>query len=129
MDSVAILLGWPSLGLALLLALIGVRRVKPWLIWLSVALTAPVALYLSAAPAYPFIGVLPLCALTLAALTCRRDEKWPAQLGIGSFAAFLIALGILVVTQRDPHQYRDSTEVCPFDAKSSDLVCNQTFRN
>lgn len=129
MDSVAILLGWPSLGLALLLALIGAKQVKPWLIWLSVALTAPVALYLSASPAYPFIGILPLGALTLAALTCRRHEKWPAQLGIGSFAAFLIALVILVDTQRTPQQYRDPTEVCPFDTKDTDLICNQTFRS
>jgi len=99
MDVIAILLGWPSLGGALLLAAAGVWFRKPVLIWIGVVLVIPMALYLSASPAYPFAGLIPLVALVLAALTCRRTARWQSLTGISVYGVFLAALAFIVITE------------------------------
>lgn len=98
-DSVAILMGWPSLIAALLLSTLGAWLGKPALIWTAVVLIVPVALYLSGSPAYPFVGIVPVLALAIAALTCRKPGKWPGFAGVGVYAIFLAALAYIVINQ------------------------------
>ena len=96
-DIIAILLGWPSLVAALLLAATGTRTRRPGLIWGGIVLTLPVAFYVSGSPAYPFIGVAPVLALTVTALTCRSSRRWPAVAGVVVYATFLAALAWVVL--------------------------------
>lgn len=99
MDAIAILLGWPSLGSALILATAGVWTRKPVLIWIGVILVIPMALYLSASPAYPFAGLIPLAALVVAARTCRKNARWQSLVGISVYGVFLAALAFIVITE------------------------------
>lgn len=99
MDVIAILMGWPSLGSALLLSGAGAWLQKPALVWIGVALTIPMALYLSASPAYPFVGLVPLVALVIAAVTCRTIPRWRSMGAVAVYGAFLLALAFLVVNE------------------------------
>ena len=92
-------MGWPSLIAALLLSASGTWLGKPALVWTAVVFIVPVALYLSASPAYPFVGIVPLLALVIAALTCRKPGKWPGIAGVAVYAAFLAALAYIVTNQ------------------------------
>lgn len=96
MDNVAILLGWPALTAALLLSAAGARFEKPAMIWIALALTTPIAFYLSGSPTYPFLGIVPVLALTVSAVTCRMPRRWPCIAGIGAYAIFLAWLALLV---------------------------------
>jgi hypothetical protein len=95
-DIIAILAGWPSLITALLLAVSGVWFRKPALVWIGIVLTLPVAYYISGSPAYPFVGIAPVLALAVAALTCRAPKRWPGIAGVSVYAAFLAALAWVV---------------------------------
>lgn len=95
-DLIAILMGWPSLLAALLLAAAGSRLGRPALIWTGIVLTLPMALYLSGSPRFPLVGIAPVLALTVAALTCRAPNRWPAIAGVSAYAAFLAALAYIV---------------------------------
>ncbi len=99
MDVIAILMGWPSLGSALLLSMAGVWSRKPVWIWIGVVLVIPMALYVSATPAYPFVGLIPLVALVVAALTCHKTARWPSLAGISVYAMFVLALAFLVINE------------------------------
>ena len=99
MDTIAILLGWPSLVAALLLAAAGTWFRKPAVVWVGVVLTLPMALYVSGSPAYPFAGVFPVLALALSAVTCQAELRWPSYAGVGLYAAFGEALGCVVIGQ------------------------------
>ena len=99
MDSLAILLGWPSLITALLLAAAGAWFRKPIPIWAGLVLTLPMALYVSGSPAYPFVGIFPVLALAVSALTCRGPGRWPSVGGVAVYAVFLAALAYLVLRQ------------------------------
>jgi hypothetical protein len=99
MDAIAILMGWPSLGTALLLSIAGAWSRKPVWIWIGVVLVIPMALYVSAMPAFPFVGVIPLFALVVAALTCRKTPRWPSLAGISVYAMFMLALAFIVINQ------------------------------
>lgn len=92
-------MGWPALLVALLLAAAGTWFRKPIAIWTGLALTLPLAIYLSGSPAYPFLGALPVFALVLSALTCRQRRRWPGLAGLGAYAAFLLVLAIIVSRQ------------------------------
>ena len=99
MDAIAILVGWPSLGVAFLLSIAGVWLKKSYLVWIGVILILPMTLYLSAAPAFPFVALVPAAALVVAALTCRRSMRWQPWTGIGIYAAFLFAFAWIVIHQ------------------------------
>lgn len=94
------LLGWPSLAIALWLAIVGVWLAKPVMLWIALALSAPVALYLSATPLMPGVGVIPIGALLAAALTCDNQRRWPAVLSTSIYAACLVALAYIVISNR-----------------------------
>jgi hypothetical protein len=96
MHIIAILMGWPSLAAALLLSAAGVWSRKPVLIWIGVILSLPMALYISATPRFPLVGFIPLVALVVAALTCRRNARWPTLTGIAIYSAFIVALAFAV---------------------------------
>ena len=96
MDIVAILAGWPGLIGALLLATTGTWLRRPALIWAGIVLTLPMALYLAGSPAYRFVGVAPVIALAVAAVSCRAPNRWPAIAGVGAYAVFLAALAYIV---------------------------------
>jgi hypothetical protein len=96
MDIIAILLGWPSVISALLFSAAGVWLRKSALIWTGVGLSLPMAAYLSAAPAFPFAGLLALLSLVGAALANGRGLRWQSGLGVMIYAGFLFALGYLV---------------------------------
>jgi len=99
MKTIAILMGWPSLVSALLLASAGVWSGKPVLIWIGAILIVPIALYLSASPAYPLVGLIPVGALVAAALTCRRPATWQSLVGVGVYSLFLLVLAAIVIDQ------------------------------
>lgn len=90
---VGLVLGWPSLSLALGLAVLGTWRARALPIWIAAVLSAPTAFYVSGAPAFPFLGVIPIGVLAIAAWTCRWSSPWPARLSV---AAYGICLGALV---------------------------------
>lgn len=92
-------MGWPALIAALLLAASGAWRGKPALIWVGVVLVAPVALYLSGSPAYPFVGAVPVLGLVASALTCRMHRKWPSVSGVIVYALFLASLAYVVINE------------------------------
>jgi hypothetical protein len=98
-DILAILMGWPALLAALILSVSGAWLGRPVLIWVAVALIAPVALYLSGSPAYPLVGIVPVLALVTSALTCRNPRKWPSAAGVTVYALFLAALAYIVIYQ------------------------------
>lgn len=91
------LLGWPSLIVALGIAVVGVWRRSPSMLWVATVLSLPVALYVSGTPALPLIGVVPVGALIAAGLTCHRQNRMLATLAVGIFAACLGALGFIVI--------------------------------
>jgi len=99
MDVIAILMGWPSLGTALLLSIAGVWSRRIVWIWIAVVLVIPMALYVSATPAYPFVGFIPLIALVVAAMTCRMTSRWPSLAGISVYSVFLLALALIVINE------------------------------
>jgi hypothetical protein len=99
MDAIAILMGWPSLGTALLLSIAGVWSRRPVWIWIGVVLAIPMALYVSLSPAYRFIGFIPLIALVVAALTCQKTARWPSLAGISVYTLFVLALAFIVINQ------------------------------
>ena len=90
---IGMMLGWPSLIVALCLAVAGVWRRTPSLLWVAAVLSLPVAMYVSATPVLPFVGVVPLAALSVAALACRRQNRMPATFAVGIFTACLGGLG------------------------------------
>ena len=90
------LLGWPSVAVAALLAVAGVRAAKPALIWIALLLSAPMALYVSLTPRLPFAGIIPLGALVIAALTCRQGSRWPGIIGVAVFVSCIAALAFIV---------------------------------
>ena len=97
MDSIAILLGWPSLIAALILAAIGsIYRSPVWLI-VATALTLPMSLYLAATPAMPIIGLAPSAALAVTAYRCRTSPRWHSAIGVAIYSGFLFWLALLVV--------------------------------
>jgi hypothetical protein len=97
-DIVAMLMGWPSLVAALILASAGAWFRKPAAIWVGLVLTLPVAFYVSGSPAYPFVGVAPVAALVMAAVTCRLPSRWPSLAGVGIYTMFLAGLAYLVAS-------------------------------
>lgn len=99
MDIVAILVGWPALLAALLLSASGAWLGKPALIWVSVVLIAPMAIYLSGSPAYPFVGTIPVLGLVASALGCRMHHRWPSAAGVIVYAVFLAYLAYTVIDQ------------------------------
>ncbi len=99
MDRLALLLGWPSLIAALLLAAAGAWFRSPVPIWVGLVLTLPMAFYVSGSPAYPFVGIFPVLALAASALACRRPSRWPGLAGVAVYAIFLAALACVVVRQ------------------------------
>lgn len=92
-------MGWPSLLAALLLAAGGTWYRKPAAIWAALALTLPMAWYLSGSPACPVAGIVPVFALGLSALTGTAERRWPSFTGVGIYTAFLLALAYRVVSQ------------------------------
>ena len=86
----------------MLLSTAGVWSRKPYLVWIGAILIIPIALYLSAAPAYPFVGFVPLVALVVAALTCRKTARWQSWTGISVYSVFLFALAFIVLNQSTP---------------------------
>jgi predicted membrane channel-forming protein YqfA (hemolysin III family) len=98
-DIVAILMGWPSLIAALLLSATGTWLGKPVLVWTAVVLIVPMAFYLSGSPAYPFVGIVPVIALVMSALTCRKPGSWLRFAGIGIYLTFIAALAFVVIFQ------------------------------
>jgi hypothetical protein len=96
MDIVGVFLGWPSLALAAGLAGLGAWRRKPMPVWLAILFSAPTAFYISGSPAVPLIGLLPLAALTVTALTCSMGVRWPTWLSLGFYYSCLLALAGLV---------------------------------
>jgi predicted membrane channel-forming protein YqfA (hemolysin III family) len=102
-DIVAILMGWPSLIAALLLSATGTWLGKPVLVWTAVVLIVPMAFYLSGSPAYPFVGIVPVIALVMSALTCRKPGSWLRFAGIGIYLTFYLtfiaALAFVVIFQ------------------------------
>jgi len=99
MDIIAILMGWPSIGAALLFSIAGVRSRRPVLIWIAVVLSLPMALYVSATPRFPLVGFIPLVALVVAALTCHKNARWPGLAGIVIYTACIAALAFIVIVQ------------------------------
>jgi hypothetical protein len=95
---VGLLLGWPSLILGLGLAVAGTWHKRPPFIWSAVVLSAPAAFYVSGSPGVPFIGVVPMAALVIAAWTCRGPSPWPARVSLVLYGACLAALAHVVVT-------------------------------
>lgn len=93
------MIGWPFLVSALLLAAAGIWIRKPAFLWVAVVLSLPVALYISATPRFPFVGFLPLAALVAAALTVRRRSRLAGIAGVAIYAAFLAALAQLVLNE------------------------------
>jgi len=89
-------MGWPSLIAALAFASAGTWFRKPPAVWIGLVLMLPMALYVSASPAYPFVGIAPTAGLVLAAVTCRLPSRWPGFTGVGIYLAFLLALAYLV---------------------------------
>jgi hypothetical protein len=96
---IGFLLGWPSLGVALLLASLGVWLARPALLWTALMLSAPVALYISGSPAAPLVGVVPMGALVVAARTCQNKPRWPSILSVAVYGACLASLGFIVMNQ------------------------------
>lgn len=94
MDMIAFLMGWPSLITALFLAMAGGWRRRPAFIWIAVVLTLPMACYLFGSPRFFLAGLIPLAALAVAALTCRRKTRWPV---ISAIAAYALLLGVLAL--------------------------------
>ncbi len=68
------------------------------MLWIALVLSAPVALYVSATPLLPFVGIIPMGALVIAARTCRSESRWLAFVSVGIYMACLAALAYLVVT-------------------------------
>ncbi len=89
------LLGWPSLLLALALAIAGAWRLSPVLLWGAIALSLPTAFYVSASPGMPLVGVVPLVALGVAAGASRRRSRTLGLVMVGLFAACLGALALV----------------------------------
>lgn len=100
MDLIGALFGWPSLLAALGLGIHGVWRRRPAALWGATVLSAPVAFYVSGSPALPFVGIVPLGALVVAASTCRRRALWPAALALGVYAGCLVVLGYVVIADQ-----------------------------
>jgi hypothetical protein len=96
MDIVAVFLGWPSLLMAAGLAGLGAWRRRSMPVWLAILFSAPMAFYVSGSPAAPLIGLLPIAALTVTALTCGNHVRWPTWLSLGIYYSFLLALAGLV---------------------------------
>ena len=96
---IGFLLGWPSLGIALLLAGLGVWLSRPVMLWTALMLSAPVALYVSGSPAMPFVGVVPMGALAVAARTCKNKPRWPSILSVAVYGVCLGSLGFVVINQ------------------------------
>jgi hypothetical protein len=89
-------LGWPSLFIALVLAALGSWWVKPGMMWFALVFSAPMSLYLSAAPAFPLVGVIPLAALTTGALMCGKPKRWPSMLSVGIYCAFYTVIAYFI---------------------------------
>ena len=100
MDALAILLGWPSLVLALLLAGTGAWRRKRWPLIAAFVLALPTTLYIAFSPGHLLAALAPLSALAIAAARCRRAPRWQSLAGVVVYAMFLIWLLLLV--RNDP---------------------------
>lgn len=99
MDWIAVLLGWPSLIAALVLAGIGSLYRRRALLILAAALILPVSLYLSAAPAMPMAGVVPVAALAITAVRCTTAPRWQSAIGVAVYALFLLWLAVIVFAE------------------------------
>ncbi|MDA1074146.1 MAG: hypothetical protein O3A63_05205 [Proteobacteria bacterium] len=93
------LIGWPFLTSALGLAVLGTWRRIPTLLWISLLLSTPVGLYIAAAPDMPLVGLVPVAALGLAALTCRNESRRPAVVFVSVYGACLGVLAYVVLNQ------------------------------
>lgn len=96
MNLIPLLLGWPSLILALILAVTGVAKEKSYLIWIGLVLNLPMALYIFGSPLYWYAAAAPIVGLSLAALSVHNKWRWPALLGVGLYSAYVFALATLV---------------------------------
>lgn len=98
MESFAgLLLGWPALLAALVLLACGIARRRAVAVWAALVLSLPVAFYVSASPGAPLLGLVPLLALVLVAVTIRARARWPSRVGALVYAACVAALGIVVL--------------------------------
>ena len=95
---IGFLLGWPSLAIALCLAVIGTWLARPLMFWIALVLSAPVALYVSATLLLPFVGIIPMGALVIAARTCRNESRRLTFVSVGIYMACVAALAYLVIT-------------------------------
>ena len=96
MNFISILLGWPSLILALIMAIIGVARRKPGLLWIALLLNVPMAFYILGSPLYWFAAAAPVVGLSVSAIFARSTHRWPALGGVGLYSAYVFALAGLV---------------------------------
>lgn len=93
------MIGWPSLVSALVLAAVGIWVRKSAFLWVAIALSLPMGLYISATPRFPLVGFLPLAALVVAAFTVRRESRVAGIAGVTVYAVFLAALVQLVLNE------------------------------
>ena len=69
---------------------------RPLPLWIGALLAAPVALYLSGTPMFRLGGLIPVAALTLAAITCTRQPRWHSMACVAVYAVFVAALAVIV---------------------------------
>ena len=94
-DSWSVLLGWPAVGLSVLVAAFGLVRRRPRPLLVAAALVGPISAYLALTPRFFVWGLFPVGVYLVAAVATRWNHR---ALGAALVAANAAFFGWLAVT-------------------------------